>query len=369
MRVLIVKMSSMGDIIHTLPAVTEARRARPELRFDWVVEEGFREIPAWHPAIDTVIPVALRRWRRQWGRAVRGGEFARFRQDLRQRHYDLIIDAQGLLKSALVARMARGPVAGYDRNSIREPLASRFCARSFAVSRELHAVERIRRLFALSLGYRYRPGAPDYGLLLPTESPAERSRRQGPRADQPVLLFLHGSSWSNKRWPLPYWRELAQRAGQAGYRVRLPWGNEDEKKRAQQIAEGLSGVAVLERETLSGMALQINNSVGVVAMDSGLAHMAAAMEVPCVTIYGPTDPALSGTFGRNQASLGSKLHCAPCLRRRCHYRGPERLDRVAGSELSVQPPCFADHPPASVLTQLELLINRRRATIAHGISI
>ena len=100
MRVLLVKTSSLGDVIHTLPALTDAQRAIPGIQFDWVVEEGFAEIPAWHPAVAQVIPVAIRRWRKHPLQTLRSGEWRRFKARLRETHYDLVIDAQGLLKSA-----------------------------------------------------------------------------------------------------------------------------------------------------------------------------------------------------------------------------------------------------------------------------
>ena len=129
MRVLLIKTSSLGDVIHTLPALTDAARAIPGIRFDWVVEEGFAEIPAWHPAVDAVIPVAIRRWRKKPLQAVRSGEWSNFKRRLRETQYDLVIDAQGLLKSAWLTRYARAEVVGLDKSSAREPLAARFYQR------------------------------------------------------------------------------------------------------------------------------------------------------------------------------------------------------------------------------------------------
>jgi len=111
MRLLIVKTSSLGDVIHTLSAVSDAAAASPGLVCDWLVEEAYREVPAWHPAIRRVIPCALRRWRRAPLAAWRSGEWSRFRADLRQDAYDLVLDSQGLIKSAFLAIQARGPVA------------------------------------------------------------------------------------------------------------------------------------------------------------------------------------------------------------------------------------------------------------------
>lgn len=154
MRVLLVKTSSLGDVIHTLPALTDAARAIPGIQFDWVVEEGFAEIPAWHPAVARVIPVAIRRWRKNLWQTLRNGEWRRFKQRLKEVDYDLVIDAQGLLKSAWLTRyVGKTPVAGLDGDSAREPLASRFYRRAYPVAWGQHAVERTRQLFAQALDY------------------------------------------------------------------------------------------------------------------------------------------------------------------------------------------------------------------------
>ena len=144
MRVLLVKTSSLGDLIHSFPAITDAARALPGIRFDWLVEESFAEVPQWHPAVARVVPVAVRRWRRGWHRAWKSGELRAFRRDLRQQEYDLVLDAQGLLKSALPALLARGPRAGLDRSSAREGLAALFYQRRLPVARGQHAIERVR---------------------------------------------------------------------------------------------------------------------------------------------------------------------------------------------------------------------------------
>ena len=161
MRVLIIKTSSLGDVLHTLPAVTDATLQTPGIRFDWVVEEAFAEVPAWHAAVDEVIAVAIRRWKHHPFRVLRAGEPQAVVRQLRSTHYDLVLDAQGLLKSAVIARLARGPRSGLDRDSAREPLAARAYDRRFAIARNQHAVQRVRQLFAAALGYpRAGPALP-----------------------------------------------------------------------------------------------------------------------------------------------------------------------------------------------------------------
>jgi heptosyltransferase I len=296
-RVLLVKTSSLGDVIHTLPALTDAQRAIPGIQFDWVVEEGFAEIPAWHPAVAQVIPVAIRRWRKHPLQTLRTGEWRRFKARLRETRYDLVIDAQGLLKSAWLTRYVKATVAGFDRDSIREPLASRFYDRCYAVPRDQHALERVRQLFAQALGYSIPEMIADYGL----------DRGQLATAgEQPYLLFLHGTTWPSKHWPEAYWRQLAERMSEFGWAIRLPWGNAEEKARAERIAQGLPSASVLPRLNLGGVAKVVAGARACVAVDTGLGHLAAALDVPSISLYGPTLPGRVGAYGRSQVHL-----CAP----------------------------------------------------------
>ncbi len=294
MRVLLIKTSSLGDVIHTLAALTDAARAIPGIQFDWVVEESFAEIPAWHPAVAQVIPVAIRRWRKQLWQTLKTGEWRRFKQRLGKARYDLVIDAQGLLKSAWLTRYVQGPIAGFDRHSAREPLASRFYDRRYAVARDQHALERTRQLFAQALGYAVPSGLGDYGL----------NRAQLADAQQPpYLLFLHGTTWASKHWPEADWRALAERMSAEGWAIRLPWGNAVEKQRAERIAAGIEGAAVLPKLNLAGVAKVIAGASACVAVDTGLGHLAAALDVPSISLYGPTLPGRVGAYGRSQVHL------------------------------------------------------------------
>jgi heptosyltransferase-1 len=326
-RVLLIKTSSLGDVVHTLPALTDAQHALPNIQFDWVVEEGFAEIPAWHPAIAQVIPVAIRRWRKHPLQTLLSGEWPRFKARLRETRYDLVIDAQGLLKSAWLTRYVNASVAGLDKDSAREPLASRFYDRRYAVPRDQHALERVRQLFAQSLGYRVPDSIADYGL--------DRNQLATP-GEQPYLLFLHGTTWPSKHWPEPYWRELAERMSEFGWAIRLPWGNADEKSRAERIADGLPSVSVLPRLNLGGIAKVVAGARACVAVDTGLGHLAAALDVPSISLYGPTLPGRVGAYGRSQVHL-----CAS---------GPNagKGDR--------HKPCFDDLPPERVASELKALL-------------
>ena len=332
MRVLIVKTSSLGDVIHTLPAVTDAAAAIPGIRFDWVVEEAFAEIPSWHPAVDRVIPIALRRWRKGWKRAFGSGEISAFSQDLRQSNYDLIIDAQGLLfKSALVAMLAKGPRVGYDRNSARDPWVAPTYKRCFTISREQHAIVRVRQLFAQALGYTLPESVPNYGL-------ASSQAKAALTENVPYLVFLHGTTWPSKHWPESYWAELITLATQQGLAVHLPWGNDEERARAERLAADNPAVQILPQMNLTALMQELCGAVGVVGLDSGLSHLAAALAVPGVTIYGSTREDLTGVMGLHHQNLVAEFPCAPCLKRVCSYVG----------ESSVQPACYEQLAPTVV---------------------
>lgn len=299
MRVLLVKTSSMGDVLHSLPALTDAQAAIPNIQFDWVVEEGFSQIPTWHSAVNKVIPVAIRRWRKNWFSAPIRAERAEFRRQLQETHYDAVIDAQGLLKSALlVTRLAHGSKHGYDRHSIREPIASFFYDHRYSISKQQHAVERIRQLFAKSLEYTCPRTQGDYAI-------ARHFLQSTDETEAPYVLFLHSTTRDDKHWPESHWRELIQLMKETGLRVKLPWGAEHEHQRAMRLAEGFDFVEVLPKLTLAQVAQQIADAKAVVSVDTGLSHLTAALDKPNFTLFGPTNPGLIGGYGKGQNEIKS----------------------------------------------------------------
>jgi len=313
LRVLIVKVSSLGDVIHTLPALSDAAQAHPNVIFDWVVEEGFQEIPTWHPQVRRVIPIALRRWKKKPYQALKYGEWSSFWQILRHTEYDLVIDAQGLLKSAWVTALARAKKrVGWSRRSAREPLASFFYQVGYDSDKQKHAIARTRELFAQALGYA-SPGqhSPQFQIQLPLAgSPSLH-------LEKPYVLFLHGTTWDTKLWPESQWITLGQWMNHRGYAVYLPWGNALEQERAQRIAAALDDALVLPRLRLSEMAHHLQTAQVVVALDSGLTHLAAALQVPTVALYGATDPKRTRPQGQQAFTLKSDLSCSPCLKKTC----------------------------------------------------
>lgn len=287
----------MGDVLHTLPALTDAINAYPDIRFDWAVEEGFAQIPSWHQAVDTVIPVAIRRWRKSWFSAPIRAERAQFRQAIQAHHYDVVIDAQGLLKSAfLVTRYAKGTKHGYSRQSAREPLASFFYDIRHDVSKKMHAIERIRQLFALSLNYPIPQSQGDYGI-------AQHFLSLPAVDERPYLVFLHATTRDEKHWPESHWRELIALLTDSGLRIKLPWGAEHEHQRAIRLAKDFDYVDVLPKMSLADVAQVIAGAKSVVSVDTGLSHLTAALDKPNITLFGPTDPGLIGGYGKDQTSV------------------------------------------------------------------
>lgn len=339
MKLLIVKTSSFGDILHAFPALTDARRQLDGLVCDWLVEDRFAALPGWHPAVRHVVPVSMRGWRRppwiQHLPAVR-----RFLRQLRREQYDLVLDAQGLLKSAVLARLARGRRAGLDRGSAREPMASRFYQATISVAGDRHAVDRNRELFAGALGYTI-PDTMDYGLHLP-----ETDAARGGGDARPYLVFIPGTTWPSKRWPLRYWRALAVLAADDGWRVTIPAGSGAEMEDARRIAAGLDGIEPATSLTLEALAHLLNDASAFVAVDSGPGHLGAAVGTPGVSLYGATNAALTGARGAGQVHLQADFECAPCLRRRCQFADTGQI----------HPDCYATLPPVTVWSTLRDLM-------------
>ena len=286
-RILFVKTSSLGDVVQHCPAVSDAARALEGAQIDWVLEEAFAGVARLHRAVRRVIPVALRRWRGAPWRASVWSEISQFRRELRAERYDAVIDTQGLLKSALVTRLACGTKHGMDRASAREPLAARFYEVAHAVPRALHAVERNRRLTAAALGYSARNGC-EYGLT---------AQATGERGAYAVLLTM--TSRADKLWPEQRWIELGRALALP---VVLPWGSAAERERADRVASGIGQAVVPQRMAIGALAELLSHAKAVVGLDSGLTHLAAALGVPTVGIYCGSDPALTGLYGAPQAS-------------------------------------------------------------------
>ena len=329
-------MSSMGDVVHTLPAVTDLKTVHPQVQVDWVVEEAFVDIPASHPMVSEVIPIAIRRWRRNWLRHWQ--EIKQLQKRLKDNQYDLVVDAQGLIKSAFVSRFTGAQVHGLDANSAREPAVSWLYSERHAVTKSMHAVERVRQLFSQIFDYALSDLPLNYGF--------PRNRQAQIRQ----LLFLPGTTWASKHWPESLWRELIERATIGGFKVLLPHGNDIEEKRAIRLAKDIKAASVLRRSSIAELIQHMQDCVGVVSVDTGLGHLAGAMDLPLVGIYGSTNPRLTGMYGSQQEVIVSdNLPCIPCLKRECRFKQTEDYGKI-------HPPCYTDITAERVFEKLTHLI-------------
>lgn len=340
MKLLVVKLSSLGDVIHTFPALTDIAKARPDIEIDWVVEEAFVPLAKLHPAVRRVIAFPLRRLRKAPLAAWRSGEARAVMAALKAEHYDVIVDAQGLMKSAVVARLARGTARhGFDRRSAREPMGSLLLDRSHFLPEVEQVSHRIRRLFALALGLPEPAGPAETGL-------DARRLPAPPAGARPYMILLHGTAWRTKEWPSGHWRELTRLMGTAGYDVVLFAHGTEERRRAETIAADAPYARVQPPAGLADLLPVVAHAAGAVSVDTGLGHIAAAFGVPTVGLYGPTDPDLAQLIGPHVAELRSDRPCAPCQSTTCRI----------SPDVSDGKPCLADRGAAEVWTTLQRLL-------------
>ncbi|MDB5775627.1 MAG: waaC [Herbaspirillum sp.] len=286
MNILIVRVSSLGDVVHNMPLLADVHHHFPDAQIDWVVEETYTELVALNPHVRTIIPIALRRWRKQLSSPSVRAEIAMFYHRLRAVPYDLILDTQGLLKTGLVMRMARlapggkrAGLANATKDSGYEPLSRLFHSLSIPVDLYAHAVARGRAVAAGALGYAV-PDEIDFSLRAPAETKSAPWHGIGPFA-----VFFHGTARADKQWPIAYWRETAVMLAERGLPVLLPWGNPDEKARAHQIAAQLPNVQVLPALSMMEAVALAQAAALTIGVDTGLTHVAAAYGRPTVELY------------------------------------------------------------------------------------
>ncbi len=308
MRVLIIKTTSLGDVVHNLPIIADIKQHVPNAQIDWVVEDSFADILKLHPHINNIIPVAIRRWRKALFSKQTWREFLAFKRQLQAQQYDYVIDTQGLIKSAWLCRLAKisnkNARHGHNKNSARESLATCFYQQTHAISKNLHAVARNRILAALALSYTAPTSAPNYGVM----ADLTRLNQNTFALPSQYLLALHSTSRESKCWPIEYWIALGKAMQQRGLALVLPWGNAAEELRAKAIAEAVPSALVLPKLGIASLAAIIANAQIIVGVDTGLVHLAVALNKPTVAIYTDTNPALTGVYpsvAGNAINLGS----------------------------------------------------------------
>ncbi len=329
-RILLVKLTSLGDLIHTLPALTDASLAHPDLQCDWAIDEGFSEVALWHTAVAKIFLTNHRKWRTNPIASI--PSIYRLAKTLRSQSYDLIIDGQGNFKSALLTLLANGVRAGFDRESVRESIAQYAYHKKYSASWKIHAIDRLRRLFSGALNYPLPATPPDFSI--------QQDRFIKPSFDLPpsFLVFIHSATWETKLWPEEHWIELMRKVDLP---ILLPWGNEQEKERGARLAAASPNAILLPKLSLSEMGYILSRAKACVSVDTGLSHLAAALKVPCVTLYGATDAGIIGASGQNQLHLQAKRFCAPCNQKKCRY-----------ASSSLNSPCMVEITPDWVFASL-----------------
>ena len=297
MKILIIKLPSMGDLMHALPALTDASKQIPNIEFDWVVDESFSEIPLWHPKFNSVIKTNHRIWKRNIFSFKLLNEINNIKKILNNKDYDAVIDMQNNLKSAAVSYLIKEPVNGMDKESVREYLAHFAYQFKHTIVKDDHAINRQRNLLAMSLDYKIKEEKLDYGI---TTNNFKKPKLQLPKN---YLFLVHNASWPSKMWPISYWQELIKYINQEGFVGLLPSGSIEEYERAREIASVSDQCIALKTLSLNETAFIINQAEGCICSDTGLAHLAALLNKPSVTMYSVTKTGLIGTKGKNQKHI------------------------------------------------------------------
>ncbi|HZS79904.1 MAG TPA: lipopolysaccharide heptosyltransferase I [Herbaspirillum sp.] len=286
MKILIVRVSSLGDVVHNMPMVADIRHHYPDAHIDWVVEEAYADLVRLNPHVREIIPIALRRWRKSLVSTATRTEIAGFYRRLRREAYDFVFDTQGLLKTGAVMRMARLMPAGMraglanaTEGSGYEALSRIFHDRSIPADLHMHAVTRARTVAAATLGYTL-DDAVDFALQEPASmpTPAWLSR-------QAYAVFFHGTARAAKQWDRNNWVVVAQALAERGLPVWLPWGSAAEKQAAEDLAARMPQATVLPALSLMEAVTLARHAALVVGLDTGLTHIAAAYCRPTVELY------------------------------------------------------------------------------------
>lgn len=320
--VLVVRPSSLGDIVYSLAIATDIRHARPELAIDWVSEPGFSPLIGLCPDVRDVIAFGLRRWRRAPLAGATWRDARAFARALRRERYTAILDLQEQVKGAVIARLARGPSHGFDYRSVREPLATLGDDVHHRVPRNLHFLTRVRRLAGAALAYAV-DDAPRWHLRPPATSAAIPPR--------PYVVVLHATSRDDKLWPEAHWRTVIDACDRAGFATVLPWGSPEEEARSRRLAEGFSGASVPAWLALPEVAALLAKAVVAVGVDTGFTHLAAALGTPTVAIFNVTDRTRHGVAcaGAHATDIGDAG--AP--------PSPQDVLAAAGAHLRAAPRC------------------------------
>ena len=298
MRILLVKMSSMGDIIHNMPLIHDIKQHYPEAIIDWVVEEAFVELARLNPLVNQVFPVGMRRWKRSLFSKNTWLEFFKFKNHLQKINYDAILDTQGLIKSAVIAQLAHGVSYGQNIHTARESLAGRLVNQPLDIPRNLHAITRNRMVGALALNYSISKSPATYDLLFI----ADNEQNLNTLLPKNCIMLFHSTARAAKHWPNECWIALGRHLNAQGYAVALPWGNLPEKERAEHIATSLNNATVLPKLSIVQLARLMLHAKACIGLDTGLSHIAVALNIPTLAIFTDTHIWQAGAMPSLQGS-------------------------------------------------------------------
>ena len=309
-KILIVRVSSLGDVVHNMPVIADILRRYPEAQIDWLVEESFIELVQLVHGVRRAIPFSLRRWRKRLFSLDNWREIGAFRHALAAEKYDLVIDCQGLIKTAWVASWARGPLTGLanrtDGAGYEWPVRF-FYDRRVPIAPRTHVVERTRQLVAAALGEPapQPTDAIDFGL--DTRQAAQALSALGLNLPVPYVVFVHATSRADKQWPDAAWIELGQALVRRGVSLVLPWGSDAERETSERLAREFGAAAVVPPKlSLPAVVGLIDGAAATVGVDTGLVHIAAALKRPTVELYNfATAWRTGGYWSPNVVNLGT----------------------------------------------------------------
>jgi heptosyltransferase-1 len=284
LKILLVRVSSMGDVLHNMPVVNDLLRHAPDAQIDWVVEEAYAHLVALHPGVRKIIPFALRRWRKSLLSRATRREMAQFYTDLRAEQYDIVLDTQGLLKTGIIMGLAKlAPhgkkvgLANGTEGSGYEAASRIFHTDSLPVDIHTHAVLRGRLVAAHACGYSVNTPA-SFGLRVLDRQPSWLP-------DTPFATFFHGTAGASKKWPRANWSQIARSLAEKNLAILLPWGSEQEKIEAEQMAASMPNAKVLPKLSMQDAIILAQRATLAIGVDTGLTHIAAAYETPTIEIY------------------------------------------------------------------------------------
>ena len=290
----------MGDLMHALPALTEAKENIQDLSFDWVVDKNFSSVPSWHPLVDNIITTDHRNWKKHLFSKHSRDSLKSSIYQINSNNYDLVVDMQNNLKSAFISYLTKHDVVGMDAKSAREYPAHLSYSRKINIKKELHAIQRQKQLLGEALGYKSDEQKVDYG--------ASYNNFTKPNINLPnkYCVLVQNASWVTKQWSIQNWQDLIKYLEEKNIPMFLPSGNLDEYERAKEICSISNKAEAIEIMPLNEVAYIIKNADFCICSDTGLAHLSALTETPSITLYGPTKTSLIGTYGKSQIHIVGK---------------------------------------------------------------